>query len=790
MASTITNYSNNINITFPTPGISNNSEGFRNNFSAIKNALAVANGEISVIQQQSVTGIDWSTLTPNIPISIFQNDAGYVSTTSVYWANLSGALNSQSQISDIVNDNPLDSIVTTAKPISDNIIQLTTTSLATHYTVGQTLRIFGAAVSDTFNVSGSGVINSTVLTGFYGTPGSDVFRYKVAQFDFSTGELSAASVETAVSGITLSQFNLENNVSLSITRTNTNYGILLYRKSPSSASYNLIATLGSKDFEGGLSARFVDYYDFDYTAWSKKSSITNDYQSTTGLVHMPLTAPTVASKGWISAVITAVDIISGVITLDSSLYMNQIITISHDDTQLLQTAINTRSTNNLNSLRLGNKTYVISHITLPAGFKLYGSSRRASLKKLSWSSNDQTTNKMLATSNNAVLNLISIANIDIDGNMQNQFLLGDFADPYINYCVDIKGLNHSFDNLIISNVIGGGISSTQPINLMITNCHIESGGLSDRDEFSPIMANDGSNIMITNNVIKNFPSNLDVSLSNSGVVSGNIVSNCGSGILIYGSIHLLSSSNVILGPAGEFISGPDILNSAYDAVNIVLESDCDFLSDTYVYQEDGSNFNLVSNSGLVSYKVEKLRKVNNVEELYGEVTIQDPTTSTATPICPLFPIINTELTQGQFKFLITTAGINSLTNYYSYSNLHAIDPNHVGLVYKALLTEYKSIGKVTNITLYSSSGGVGVSFVDITVPTAENLSIGSTVRFNDLSGSSPDLNLLDGIICAADIPNTKYTIMYDNNITQIGAVVDTTQLVRKNTFVLAKGRIS
>jgi hypothetical protein len=465
--------------------------------------------------------------------------------------------------------------------------------------------------------------------------------------------------------------------------------------------------------------------------------------------------------------------------------MDSSIIVSHDDTALIQNAINTRTSNNLNSLRLGSKNYIISNVNLPTGFKLYGTSRRTQLKKLAWSANNQNTNKMIGTIDNAVLELISISNIDIDGNMQNQYLLDDTSDAYINYIVDIKGSNHSFDNLIISNVVGGGISSTQPVNLMITNCHIEGGGLSDRDQLSPIVADNGSSLLITNNVLKNFPGNIDVSLSNSGVLNGNIVNNCGSGILIYGSINLVTSANIILGPAGEFIPGPDILNSEFDAVNVTLTSDTDYLSDMYVYQENGSLFNLTTNSGVISYKVEKLRKVNNVEELYGEVVVQDPTTSSISLVCPLFPILNTDFLNGQFKFLITISGVNSLTNYYSYSRLHAIEPNHVGLVYKALLTEYVPSGQVTSATLFNSPP---YAHIQVKIPDPQNLAVGSTVRLLGI-GASPTVEDVDAIIDHADTINQLYTIKYNTTISNISNVFGSTQLTRKNTFVLVKGRI-
>jgi hypothetical protein len=59
VASTITNVSSNINISFPLPGVDNDSQGFRSNFTSIKNSLQVASDEISRLQS-STSNPDYS----------------------------------------------------------------------------------------------------------------------------------------------------------------------------------------------------------------------------------------------------------------------------------------------------------------------------------------------------------------------------------------------------------------------------------------------------------------------------------------------------------------------------------------------------------------------------------------------------------------------------------------------------------------------------------------------------------------------------------------------------------
>lgn len=54
MASTVTNYSNSINVNYPVPGQDNDSQGLRTNFSNIQSALTVASSEITNLQVNSV----------------------------------------------------------------------------------------------------------------------------------------------------------------------------------------------------------------------------------------------------------------------------------------------------------------------------------------------------------------------------------------------------------------------------------------------------------------------------------------------------------------------------------------------------------------------------------------------------------------------------------------------------------------------------------------------------------------------------------------------------------------
>ena len=53
MTSTVTNYSQYIDTNYPIPGVDNDTQGFRSNFSAIQNAFTVVSTEVSKLQSQT-----------------------------------------------------------------------------------------------------------------------------------------------------------------------------------------------------------------------------------------------------------------------------------------------------------------------------------------------------------------------------------------------------------------------------------------------------------------------------------------------------------------------------------------------------------------------------------------------------------------------------------------------------------------------------------------------------------------------------------------------------------------
>lgn len=748
---------------FPIRGTDNPSQGFRDNFGIIKQSLQDAKTEIEALQNNTFPE----------DISYFNNDAGYITADEV-----AGAINDLDKIS-------TDSIETTATRLTDqasSVLVLSNAALINHYIPGQAIRIYGASqTNDTLDLRASVI---PVKHGFENLDtGNVTFNYKVCQFNLSTGAVSSESVAREITGINIAKFNNINNISLSLTRSSNEFGILIYRNvSAGPATYNLMAVVGSKEFEGSNNATYIDYFDTDYTSWSKKSIARNDFDQSSGLIHFPLTAQSSPKRGWVDAIISSIDSNTGRITLSKSYFFDNSVIVSHDDTADIQSAIDRNVQNNKALVTLSDKTYIISRLAIPNNFALLGKSRKTTLKKLSWSS--QIANNMLVSSRSA--SNITVSNLNIDGNMQNQFLINDTINDSANYIVDIPGLQNNITDIFIKNPIGGGIACINSSELRIINNKIENGGLTDRYDYTALTARESNQVSISNNTMKNFSGPVDVSSTNIGVLIGNTVNNCGEGILIVGSTKLISSPNLILGAAGEYIPGPDILNSEYDAINIVLENDTNFLSDVYVYQENGQPVDLSANRTTLAYKVNIIRLEDNIEELSANEVLD----AAGDPI--ISPIINTDLSNGVFRFIISKDNVTYLKTAYSYSAIKTLDSKNVGLAYRVLATEYVPIAEISvdvppvaNVVLTPDGNQY---LYTITVTGSPLLATGSVVQLLNHQ-SSPTLDNIKGNIYSIrpGLTNTtEITIEYPLNITSPGSGG---QLTLENTYVLAKGRI-
>ena len=471
------------------------------------------------------------------------------------------------------------------------------------------------------------------------------------------------------------------------------------------------------------------------------------------------------------------------LSFTDSFYANATGTVVIDDTELVQTKIDQAKAQNRNSVVLDNRVYYVKQLIIPSDFTLEGQGDQTRIIKMHWSTE-------VASGSNAVITVdtdtydtqqnISIKHLRIDGNAQNQYLSQDTTFEYLNYAIRVFGTDILFDNVELTNVIGGGIYAydTQITEgLTILNSEITNGSLTYVYEYSPIVASESRITKIAHNTFQNFPTAALVDAIQKGVITPNVIDNCGAGLFAYGSSKIILSPNVLLGPAGEFIQNPDVLNSEFDSVNITIEPNVDFNSASYVYQESGDLFDFTANQGRLTAFINELIKTNNVEEIgddYSETLSSEP----------YVEFTNPGDANGGFSFRIVASKVNNLLGRANYAILSAANANSQGLVYRIVATEYVPSGTVQG----SGTQNPGAGYV-VTVDDTEGFTIGSIVRLVS-HATTPSTAGVDGTITAINTLNSTLSIDFGDTFGDVTVAGTGGQVAIQNNFVVAKGKIN
>ena len=656
---------------------------------------------------------------------------------------------------------------------------------AAFFRVGQKIKIFGAS-SDTTAQTQTGLTVSVAPLGFVeAVPGTGlIYSYRVAQMDITSGKISAATdpVELELPLDSLTNFNNDNNIQLVVSRENSSKAILIYRKVGSEVDYKLIKVLGPKELSTNTSnISWIDFYDYDLAPWSKKD-ITNAFVESSGVVHIPVTHTTESKLGWFDAVVASVNTDNGTITTTDSFFSEATVTVYPDDTDDVQLLIDQAKTQNKNVVNLVDKNYFIRSLDIPSNITVYGSGDQTRITKFPWSAD-------LGDGNNHIFKLaedetdpqnISFRNLRIDGNAQSQYLSQDISDPSLNYIINLHGKDILFDGVEITNAIGGGVwlyNDVYSEDISILNCEITDSGLTYFYEYSPLNISESRSIKIAHNTFRNFTDSVDISAVSKGVVSPNIIDNCGSGLLAFGASNIILTPNIILGPAGEFIPNPDVLNSEFDAINITLEQGVDFNSPQYVYQENGELFDFTANQIVLTGLINELIKVNGVEEISTDYS----TTLSGTEY---IQFTNPGDASGGFAFRITANRVNDLLARAGYSTLFAQNTNTQGLVYRIVCTEYTPLSTIIAQATQTPGGTYNVP-----VDSTDGYVVGSVVRLVSHS-TTPSTNGVDGIITGINTLTNTLSIDFGDSFGDISVVGSSGTVSLQNNFVVAKGKIN
>jgi hypothetical protein len=575
------------------------------------------------------------------------------------------------------------------------ILRIVDQSIHANYSVGQTLRIYGADLEGSL-IPQTNATLTTVKVGFASAATDTTnhqrdIAYKIAEFNYTTGQIAPVGTIKALTIATPTQllssvsnvyeaFNTDNFIRLGINSVTAGNGVLVYRRTPeTSDAFILCAVLGPKEVAEGS---YIDYYTFDWTPWSGRLEADNTYPDS--VIHFPRIAPTTSKRGWVDMTIQS-KTVTGTnmdLTLNDVVFISsdqQTVSLAHNDTSAITQAISTNSAIDRKSVVLNAKTYVSSLVTVPNNFGLVGTPYITKITKLPWSGGESgaSSAKMIKVSIDTGATNISLVGIDLEGNAINQFMFPDTTDDTRNYAVDL-GTNADgplIDKVRIRNVIGGGIYSDRPIDLRVASSEVLNSGVNDRLSYSPIFAYGGQKTQITANKFENFGAGLDVSNTDKGIVSDNLLNNIGSGLVVYGSKFFISSQNVLIGPAGEFLPTPDTLNSEFDLINLDLTTkylaDSYYDSDVFSYTEDGIIYDLTQTDGTISnttYKAYYVEKLPNGGEQFW-------TPANATPI--VFDTRSIVPADGEFAFRIPYASVADIKEHTGSNSYTTLSQNTV-----------------------------------------------------------------------------------------------------------------
>lgn len=655
------------------------------------------------------------------------------------------------------------------------------------FDANSSVRIFNASADTTAEpITGLGF--SLARVGFTEPQSGDSvieFNYRLAQFDFDTGKVSSATAEQSVDILDteLVTFNNTNNIQLTISRNSTSKGVLVYRKIGNQTSHRLIAVLGPKEFENATAnLPWTDYYNFDLAEWSGKD-VTNSFTAAMDLEHFPLNPSETALNGWIDTTVTGVNSATNTVSVADPFYTTGIVQIYNDDTAELQSQIDLNASSNVNSLRLDTRTYFISQLLLPDGFSLEGGGEQTRLVKLPWSTTTTTnSNEMILVDPDVTSpTQLTVRSMTLDGNSINQYLSDDSSQSSasLNYALTVYGSSLIIDSVEITNSIGGGIylynTNLQTDDVYISQNKINDGTLTLRYNYSPLVATEASDITIIQNNFTNFSDYVDVSAVERGVINSNIINNCGSGLYGFGTISTILNPNVLVGPAGEFLPNPDILNSEFDSVNVVIEPDVDFTSPVITYTESGQPFDLTANQGTQTGLINELLKVNGVETISTDYS----TTTSGTEYISFDNSVAAD--QGEIQWKIQESLVNDLLSRASYEQLFNANSNSVGLIYRIIQTEY-----VPQTDITGGGSDQGSNIYRVPVLDSSMLNTNDIVRLVN-HNSTPSLADVDGEIVNINSITNEIDIDLGATVTSPG---NQGSVALKNNFVVVKGKIN
>ena len=649
--------------------------------------------------------------------------------------------------------------------------------------IGEKVKIFGATLSSDGTTVPNPVSSSFEKVGTSTTVST--YRYWIAQYHLRNGKVGISSQITPTQGVgmdSIGNFNDQNHIALTLARTDTNHGILVYRQIGISTNINdakLVAILGPRELRTDTSnIRWIDYGVYDQPEWSPKGNV-NEYNS--NQIHFPTISTTSSGRGW--AIDKIVSIGQSSITLNSQYNTNtgSQVKVVHDNTYAFSRLIDAVSESGKNSIDLPSGTYLTNKLIIPTDFTLSGGGKN-SVIKLQYFATDSTDGEgnFLSLDGNMVgfdttnPSNITMQNITFDGNSGNNILFDGENDNYLIYCDNIS--SSLIKNIEIRNSPGHGLYIENSERISLENNSIVDGSITQRYNFEPLFAEESTSLRVNDCLFENYPGPVNLSVTSIVSTGGNIIRNCGTGLRIYASSKISTTNNIILGPSDEWIPSPDIYDSDFNSVNITIDRNADFTGPTLLYLEDGEPKDLSSTKVFITAGIGTIVGQGTTNETLGnrfiDFNIQTPD-------------------QGDFGrqngYVQTTLNL---------SQTSTLDPSS-SLGYDIRGTEYVTIptGFTTSVGIGSGQWNIiGAGATQYTVTLANpgqfsGISTGDVVKLVNHS-VSPDLSayqltVSEKIISGLDrrLVLTGFTTTSETEGDQSGYIS-----IRR-TFTIAKGRV-
>jgi len=472
------------------------------------------------------------------------------------------------------------------------------------FAVGQKVKMFGVGISTAAVTVASPVAPSAAKIGT--ATNAKLYRYWVSQFNLRTGDVSAPTGTASANHAELADFNDLNYITLTLERTENNFGLLVYRQesalsgvAANLASAKLIAILGPKELSSANTGFiYKDFGVYDQTAWNLNTT-KNEYND--NQIHFPNTGVTGKRRGW--NIDEIVSIGNSSITVSRAYDFNDAVgfgttnslKVVADNTFGFKQAMSDIIARGGNYFELPSGTFLTQKLDIPTEFTLKGIGKNSILKQ-QFFANDATDgggNSLL--NNNEFVGIgttnakdVTLSDFTIDGNSTNQYRFDEDNINDTDHMVGMRGITSGlFKNIELRNSSMNAMTVRGGNRISVENSTFVDGSITDRYQYQPLDASESISLRINDCLFENFPAGVDVSASSVVATGGNIIRNCGRGLIAFATGKITTTDNIILGPADEYIPSPDIFDSDFNGINITVDTSGDFEGPVLQYLEEG-----------------------------------------------------------------------------------------------------------------------------------------------------------------------------------------------------------